>query len=157
MVGTLPIGILGLIFEKPLIRFCFFLITVYGQITADFVSFSVKNRLLIGFLGKLLLKSEKTKSQKWFSKIGHKMPMGRVLTKIFGVSEFFYRKFVKNNFRGRGPENRRFCAFFQKSMSEISANSEKTCFSCCRFFRKIEEMGVYFGGVRPKIFFENTY
>ena len=146
-----------------------------------------------------------------FSKICHKMSMGKVPTNIFRVREFFYRKFVKNNFRGRGPQkstilpffkkyrlfsfhmfsreittkisktlfrkyaikcrwggyrlkffvclsffieslskiifevgdpkNRRFWAFFQKSMSEISVRGEKTCSLCCRFFRKIEEMG----------------
>ena len=37
-----------------------------------------------------------------FSKKGLKMSMGRPPTEIFGVSEFFYRNFVKKIFRGRG-------------------------------------------------------
>ena len=59
-----------------------------------------------------------------------------------GVIETLSKKF----FEVGDPKNRRFWAFFQKSMSEISANSEKTCFLCCRFFWKIEKMGGYFGG-----------
>ena len=35
------------------------------------------------------------------SKKGPKMSMGRVPIEIFGVSKFFYRNFVKKNFRGR--------------------------------------------------------
>ena len=61
--------------------------------------------------------------QNAFSNIGHKMSMGRVPTKIFGVSEFFYRKFVKNNLRYR-----RFWAFFQNSILEIFTNWEKHVF-----------------------------
>ena len=74
------------------------------------------------------------------------MSMGRVPTKIFGVSEFFIESLSKIIFEVGDPKNRRFWAFFQKWMFEIPANWEKTCFLCCRFFRKIEEMGVYFGG-----------
>ena len=92
-----------------------------------------------------------------FSKIGPKMPMGRVPTKIFGVSEFFIESLSKKIFEVGDPKNRRFWAFFQKSMSEISANSEKTCFSCCQFFRKIEEMKVYFRGCALIFFFTKTY
>ena len=40
--------------------------------------------------------------------------MGRVPTEIFGVSEFFYRKFVKKNFRGRGPQKSTFLGLFSK-------------------------------------------
>ena len=42
-----------------------------------------------------------------FSKISHKMSMGRVPTN-FGVSDFFYRKFVKINFAAGDPKNCRF-------------------------------------------------
>ena len=69
-----------------------------------------------------------------FSKIGHKMSMRRVPTKIFGVSQFYYRKFVKNFFAIGDPKNRRFWVFFQKSMSEISAKWEKRYFLRSRFF-----------------------
>ena len=57
-----------------------------------------------------------------FSKIVHKMSMGRVPTKIFGVFEFFYRKFVKKKSRPGTPKIDGFEFFFQKSMSEISVN-----------------------------------
>ena len=66
--------------------------------------------------------------------------------KFLVCPSFFIESLSKKIFEVGVPKNRRFWAFFQKSMSEISANSEKTCFSCCRFFRKIEEMEVYFGG-----------
>ena len=66
--------------------------------------------------------------------------------KFLMCRSFFIESLSKKNFAVGDPKNRRFWAFFQKSMSEISAKWEKTCFSCCRFFRKIEEMGVYFGG-----------
>ena len=68
--------------------------------------------------------------------------MGTVPTKIFGVSEFFYRKFVKNIFEIGDPKNRGFWAFFQKSMSEISANWDKTCVLCCRFFENRGNMAM---------------
>ena len=81
-----------------------------------------------------------------FSNIGPKISMGRSPAEMFFYGSFFIESLSKKIFEVGDPKNRRFWAFFQKSMSEISANSEKTCFSCCRFFRKIEEMGVYFGG-----------
>ena len=52
--------------------------------------------------------------QNAFSNISYKMSMGRVPTKIFGVSEFFYRKFVEKNFRGRGPQKSTFLSLFSK-------------------------------------------
>ena len=69
-----------------------------------------------------------------FSKKGPKMSMGRVPIEIFGVSKLFFRNFVKKIFEVGDPKNRRFWAFFQKLMSEISANWEKTCFLRPRFF-----------------------
>ena len=82
-----------------------------------------------------------------FSNIGPKMSMGRPPTKIYFLPEFFYPKFDKNIFVVGDLKIRRFLAFFHKSMSEISVSSwEKTCFLCCRFFRKIEEIGVILGG-----------
>ena len=91
--------------------------------------------------------------QNVFSSIGHKMSMGRVPIKIFGVSELFYRKFVKTIFEIEDPPNRRFWGFFQKSILEISSK-EKKCFWRSRFFWKIEEMGVYFWGCARKIFYK---
>ena len=69
-----------------------------------------------------------------FSKIGHKMSMGRVPTAIFGVSEFYIESLSKKFCAVGDPKNRRFWAFFQKPMSEISVSGEKTCFLSCRFF-----------------------
>ena len=57
---------------------------------------------------------------------------------------------------GSGAPISDFWPFFRFSILEISANSEKTCFSCCRFFRKIEEMGVYFGGCALTFFHKNV-
>ena len=49
-----------------------------------------------------------------FSKKGPKTSMRRVPTKIFGVSMFFYRNFVKKNFRGRGPQKSTILGLFSK-------------------------------------------
>ena len=65
------------------------------------------------------------------------------------MSEFFYQKDVKKFFRGRGPQKSTILGLFSKIDVRNFCQqiySEKKCFSCCRFFRKIEEMGVYFGG-----------
>ena len=68
----------------------------------------------------------------FFSEIGCKMSMGRVPTEIFGVSEFFHRKFVKKTFGGRGAQKstilglfskidvRNFCQLGKKVFFEIS-------------------------------------
>ena len=93
-------------------------------------------------------------SQTPFSEKGLKMSTGRPPTKIFGESEFFIESLSKTNFEVGGPKNRRFWAYFQKWMSEISTSSEKTCFLCCRFFRKIEKMERYFWGCAPKFFLQ---
>ena len=42
------------------------------------------------------------------------MSVGRVLTEIFGVSEFFYRKCVKNKSRSGTPKIEDFGSFFRK-------------------------------------------
>ena len=49
-----------------------------------------------------------------FSRIGPKMPMGRVPTKIFGVSELFLSKVCQKNFRGRGPQKSTILGLFSK-------------------------------------------
>ena len=67
---------------------------------------------------------------------------------------FFIESLSKNNFEVRGPKYRRFWAYFQKLMSEISTSSEKVCFLRPRFFRKIEEMGSYFWGCAPNYFLQ---
>ena len=87
-----------------------------------------------------------------FSKKRPKMPMGRVPIEIFGVSKFFIEILWKNIFEVGDPQNRRFWGFFQKSILEISAKWEKRCFMRSRFFWKIEEMGVIFGGAPQNVF-----
>ena len=87
-----------------------------------------------------------------FRKQALKCRWGGSRPKFLVCPSFIIESLSKTIFEVGDPKNRRFWAFFQKSMSEFSANSENTCFSCCRFFRKIEEMGVYFGGCAPKFF-----
>ena len=90
-----------------------------------------------------------------FRKKGLKCRGGGSRPNFLVCRSFFIESLSKNIFEVGDPKNRRFWAFFQKSMSEISANWEKTCFLCCRFFRKIEEMGGLFCGCAPKIFSQN--
>ena len=91
-----------------------------------------------------------------FSKIGHKMSMGRVPTKIFGVSEFFYRKFVEKNFRGRGPQKSTFLGLFSKIDVRNFCQRGKNVFFEISFFLKSRGNGGLFVRVRPKIFFTKT-
>jgi len=92
-----------------------------------------------------------------FSKIGPKMSMGRVPTKIFGVSEFFYRKFVKKNFRGRGPQKSTILGLFSKINVRNFCQLGKNVFFVLPFFLKNRGNGGLFWGVRPKFFFTNLY
>ena len=91
-------------------------------------------------------------SKTFFRKYALKCRWGGSRPKFLVCRSFFIESLSKKIFEVGDPKNRRFWAFFQNSMSEISANSEKTCFSCCRFFRNIEEMGAYFGRCAPKLF-----
>ena len=91
-----------------------------------------------------------------FSKIGHKMSMGRVPTEIFGVSEFFYRKFVEKNFRGRGPQKSTILGLFSKIDVRNFCQLGKKVFFEILFFLKSRGNGGLFLGVHPKIFFTKT-
>ena len=84
-----------------------------------------------------------------FSKTDRKMPMRRTPNEIFGVWEFFIESLSKNISRSGTPKIDDFGPFF-KSMVEIYVKWEKACFLRPRFFRKIEEMGGFFGGCAPK-------
>ena len=156
LVGTLLIDILWPIFEKTFLRLSLFFHFFLGKLQPNFVHLPQKIYFSEVFWGNHWWNLKNKNLKNAFSKIGPKMPIGGVPTKIFGASEFFYRKFVKKYFRSRGPPKSTIFGLFKKSMSEISANSEKTCFLCCRFFRKIEEMEVYFGGCALIFFFTKT-
>ncbi len=104
-------------------------------------------------IGNTQPKTAKKQNRKMaFSKIGPKMSMRRVPTKIFGVSGFFYRKFVKKNFRGRGPPKSTILGLFSKIDVRNFCQLKKNVFLRPRFLLKIEEMGLFWG-VRPKYFF----
>ena len=84
-------------------------------------------------------------SKTLFRKQAIKCRWGGSRPKFLGCRSLFIKSFSKTIFAVGDLKNRHFWAFFQKWMSEISVRGEKTCFLCCRFFRKIEKMGVYFG------------
>ena len=92
-----------------------------------------------------------------FSKIDHKMSMGRVPTKIFGISEFFYRNFVKKNFRGRGPQKSTILGLFSKIDVRNFCQVGKNVFFETSIFLKNRGNGGGFLGVRPNFFFTKTY
>ena len=122
----------------------------FGQVVPhqDFMHYFRKRGFWVNYS-----KNRKNKNIKnVFSKKGHKIPMRRPPTEISGDPYFFYRKLLKKQFRGQGPPIDDLGPLFQKSKPEISANSEKPCFLCCRFFWKIEEIGGYFWGCAPKMF-----
>ena len=100
--------------------------------------------------------SKKQNLKNGFSKIGSKMSMGRVPTKIFCASEFFYRKFVKKNFCGRGPQKSTILGLFSKINVRNFCQLGKTYFLRPRFFWKVEDMGGYFWGCAPNCFFMKT-
>ena len=103
------------------------------------VVFTSKIRLFKFISGQITAETCNNKNLKnVFSKIRLKISMGRSPTEIFGLSKFFYRKFVKKNFRGRGPEKSTILGLFSKMDVRNFCQGGKTCFLCCRFFRKIE-------------------
>ena len=94
--------------------------------------------------------------QNAFSNKGHKSSMGRVPTKIFGVSEFFYRKFVKKYFRGRGPQKSTILGLFSKIDLRNFDQFGKSVFFVLPIFLKNRGNGRLFQGVRPEFFFTKT-
>ena len=91
--------------------------------------------------------------QNAFSNKGYKLSMGRVPTKIFGVSEFFYRNFAKKNFRDRGPKKSTIFSLFSKIDVRNFCHLGKNVFFEASFFLKSRgNGGGLFLGVRPKIF-----
>ena len=84
-----------------------------------------------------------------FSKIGPKISMRRPPTKIFGESDFFYRKFVIKNFRGRGAKKSTIWGLFSKIDPRNFCQLGKNVFFETSFFSKNRGNGGLFLGVRP--------
>ena len=91
-----------------------------------------------------------------FSTMGPKMSTRRVPTEIFGVSGFFYRKFVKKNFRGRGPQKSTILGLFSKIDVRNFFQLGKNVFLVLPIISKNRGNGELFWGVRPKMFFTKT-
>ena len=88
-----------------------------------------------------------------FSRRGPKMSRRRVPTEIFGVSEFFYRKFVEKKFRGRRPQKSTFLGLFSKINPRNFCQVGKYVFFVLpMFFEKSRKRGVIFEGAPPKFF-----
>ena len=92
-----------------------------------------------------------------FSRIGPKMSMERVQTKIFGESEFFYRKFVKKNLRGRGRQKSTISGLFSKINVRNFCQLGKNVIFELPIFLKNRANGGLFWRVHPKIFSTKTY
>ena len=121
------------------------------------VVFNSKIRLFKFISGQITAEICKNKNLKnAFSKIRLKISMGRSPTEIFGLSKFFYRKFVKKNFRGRGPEKSTILGLFSKIDVRNFCQLGKNVFFETSFFLKSRGNGGLFLGVRPKIFFTKT-
>ena len=88
-----------------------------------------------------------------FSKIGHKMSMGRVPTKIFGVSEFFLSKLCEKKFSRSGtPKIDDFGPFFKNRCPIFLPTGKKRVFRVADFFEKSRKWGVIFGGAPQNLF-----
>ena len=153
MVGTYRIDILGRIFEKVFLRFSLFFIFFLGKLQSNFVHFSQKIDFFQVISGNYRRNLKNKNLHSAFLKICPKMLMGRVPTKIFGVSEFFYRKFVKKNFRGRGPQKSTILGLFSKIYVRNFCQLGKNVFFVLPIFSKNRGNVGLFWGVRPKIVF----
>ena len=82
--------------------------------------------------------------------------MRRVPTKIFGVLEFFYRKFVKNKFSRSGtPKIDYFGPFFKNRCPKFLPTRKKRVFRLADFFEKSRKWE-FILGVRPYFFFHKN-
>ena len=132
--------------------FIFFL----GKLQPNFVHFSQKIDFFQVILGNYRRNLKNKNLHSVFSKIGPKMSMGRVPTNILGVSEFFYRKFVKKKFRGRGHQKSTFLGLFSKiDPRNFCQLGKNVIFELPIFFEKSSKWGVIFEGA-PKNFFHKN-
>ena len=119
------------------------------------VVFISKIRLFKYISGQITAEICKNKNLKnAFSKIRHKMSMGRSPTKIFSVSKFFYRNFVEKNFRGRGPQKSTFFGLFSKIDTRNFCQFGKNVFFVLPIFLKNRGNGGLFLGVRLNFFLQ---
>ncbi len=101
--------------------------------------------------------SKKQNLKNGFSKIRPKMPMGRVATKIFGVSECLYRKFVKKNFSRLGtPKIDNSGPFFKNRCPKFLPTGKKRIFRVADFFEKSWLwVFIFIWGMHPSFFSQN--
>ena len=95
------------------------------------------------------------RAKMFFSRRGPKMSRRRVPTEIFGVSKFFYRKFVEKKFRGRGPQKSTFLGLFSKINPRNFCQVGKNVFFVLPIFLKNRGNGGVFLRVRPQNFFSS--
>ena len=89
-----------------------------------------------------------------FLKISPKMSMRRVPIEKFGVPELFYRKVVKINFRGRGPQISTILGLFSKIDHRNFCQVGKKVFFGVSFFLKNRGNKGYFWGCAPNFFLQ---
>ena len=121
------------------------------------VLFTSKIRFSKFISGQITAEISNKKSQKRFFEKRLKISMRRSPTETFRVSEFFYQKFVKKNFRGREPQKSTILGLFSKIDVRNFCQLGKNVFFELPIFLKNRGNGGLFLGVRPKIFFANLY
>ena len=129
-------GFCGLFFKRIIFWTCFFNICCDLPRNVKVISFSTRN------------------SQTPFLENGLKMSTRRPPTEIFGESQLFYRKFVRKNFRGRGPKKSTILALFSKMNVRNFDQFGKNVFFVLPIFSKNRGNGRILLGVRPKIFLQ---
>ena len=115
-VGAPRIDISEAIFEKTFFRFIFLDFYCNLPRKAENLTFLLRN------------------AETGFSKKWPKIVIRGPPTEISGDPVLIDRKFFQNDFGVGGPPISDFWPFFRFPIFEISTNSEKGCFLCCRFF-----------------------
>ena len=130
----------------------------------DFVPFLRINVFQNFSLISAVIRPQKLKSESFSSKISKtlfrqwalKCRCGGSRPKFFFVWEFFYRKFVKKHFLGRGPQKSTILGLFSKIDVRNFCQLGKNVFFVLPIFSKSRGNGGLFWGVRPKIFSTKT-